>query len=801
MGFIIYKYASSREFDRDNSNLYEHNLVREHTNSAKYHPKLNLGLESFLPYTGMASNDSQEADDLLRKIKSDEFDIQSDFGSVINLLRSERDAVRRKATLCFEKIAKEYPIETRNKKSHILQRLEDEDTAVRAGSLSVLKNLAEEYPEYIHDDLPDIIDRIQDEPYVRKNALEATRILAKEYPEDVQEYIPQILEATESGDQSISKLASESIVQVTEDKEILQEAKENVEGDAKEVIEEKLSEITDRSNDSENKDEDKVAYQEASSIELPDEYRFKDQVNQGDYFELSIDAGSERIQLRFRLTSDTKRKQNYCRAISSNKVYLPISIFASIGLHDNQVEWLGFEEEERVLLGQVTRSAIQTEVPISNELEKSRVNRVEGQTNFNVKLDLDGGHKPEAVYLDIIDVDGDIGISATPVKLDEAARDLPNVSSNIGQAKDTLQFCIPHPIARSTYLDDENEFLWFMQDDSLILVFSDEYTETAQGNNTDTGVEKKEGSKRYKTVEGFLDDIGGKTLPSQRKALRKKINNPDLTPLDIVENPEIKVTNKVIEEVFDEYEDVIHELIDTTNSSEKDTSTSNGGQSEVTKKELLDAIEEVGEEIGERPRLKDMEQRTPYKQSDYYRNFESWTSALEKVGYEYETHNTKEDVSTSGQDTEESVPQRAMTFSEEGVKINERVEKHLSEGQTEVTVEELSEDSFPIEDIDLHVTAVEAGEGEGVRLYFNQRTENGSDINHLLYFTDKKAELREIREKVFGEGEEEVTIEEISWDEKISENIEMQVSNIKLQDGDLSMPVLELTSINKSTTE
>jgi hypothetical protein len=188
----------------------------------------------------MVEGDTQRANKLLEEINNDGFDMQSDFGSVINLLRSESGDARREATRCFEELAERYPDEAEIKKSHVLDRLRDDDVSVRAGSISALKSLAEQKPNSVREDLPNIADLIQDKERVKKDAVETIFIISKEYPDDVSGYTPTITEALKSESDEVAELAAKTIVQVTDESDVdtLQGSIEAAEGNSEEILKE-----------------------------------------------------------------------------------------------------------------------------------------------------------------------------------------------------------------------------------------------------------------------------------------------------------------------------------------------------------------------------------------------------------------------------------------------------------------------------------------------------------------------------------------------------------------------------------
>jgi 5-methylcytosine-specific restriction endonuclease McrA len=55
---------------------------------------------------------------------------------------------------------------------------------------------------------------------------------------------------------------------------------------------------------------------------------------------------------------------------------------------------------------------------------------------------------------------------------------------------------------------------------------------------------------------------------------------------------------------------------------------------EEIKEAMLDALAEMGEELGRLPEARDMEQDGPYSQNTYQNRFGSWNNAVEKAGFE-----------------------------------------------------------------------------------------------------------------------------------------------------------------------
>jgi hypothetical protein len=214
--------------------------------------------------------------------------------------------------------------------------------------------------------------------------------------------------------------------------------------------------------------------------------------------------------------------------------------------------------------------------------------------------------------------------------------------------------------------------------------------------------------------------------------------------------------------------------------------------------ELIQSIREVGEKLGKRPSVEDMKNASSYDWNDYQSVFDNWTTALEKAGYEDEHRNQHTNSEQSEDENEGQENENILEFSKDGVRIKEAVQKPLTGGKKEVTIERLDESSFPINNLYLHVTSVERDEKDNnLRLQFTQISDTELDTEYLLEFTDSGAELKEITEKVFGEGKKEVTIENIDWDQKVTNTIDMWVAEIRLQNSDPYRPALGLSSIDK----
>jgi DNA-directed RNA polymerase specialized sigma subunit len=732
-------------------------------------------------------------------------------------------------------------------------------------------------------------------------------------------------------------------------------------GAAKEILQESLTKVnrddgSTSDDDEDDSDEDGLAYQEASSIELPKEYEFKRRVEENDYFNILLDPSEEGIRVTLKLVDKGTRQPNYCRALSNDEIYVPMHIFAALGLHDNQIDWIGSNGQQEVILGRLKRPSIQPEVPEAEQLEVSNINPSDKRSDkgFDIKIDLENGHKPEAMYLDVLEIEGYLGISAMPVELDDTTRDLPNVSANTSQTKNTLQFRIPVSIVNALGLDDVNEFRWFTQGESISLILADDKSFTEKAQEDDEGKSTIDYTE-YENIDSLLADLENRTLASQREIIRKRVLNPDIGLESIVNSPDVDVTGKIVKETLDEYGEIIQhfassdtndvseregvgdskledyvdendretvhdekshslsnkentngennrekllnsiekvheelgkiptieEIEEKTTYSRKDYyeyfgswiealdeagyNYKNANRNDPTEEELLNGIREVGQKLGERPTQADMEEVSPYTSSNYKAQFDnpSWTTALEKVGYEfsrgtntdkqieeelldaiqwayeklgrkptakdvydmfsysrgeyqaafgswitaleeagYEYESGNRDINQtgprSGNKKHDQESEKILEFSKEGARMKEVVQKPLTGGRKEVTIEKVDESSFPIDNLYLHVNSVDVDEkGNNVRLQFEQTSDTELDTKYLLEFTGGRAELKEITEKVFGEGTNEVTIETIDWDQEVTDTIDMQVAEIRLQNGDPSRPTLSLSSIDK----
>jgi hypothetical protein len=140
-----------------------------------------------------------------------------------------------------------------------------------------------------------------------------------------------------------------------------------------------------------------------------------------------------------------------------------------------------------------------------------------------------------------------------------------------------------------------------------------------------------------------------------------------------------------------------------------------------------------------------------------------------------------------------------LELSSDGLRVNRVFKRPLTGGQTEVTIEEIKPASLPREGLNLHVKTIQVDREGKVRLYFKRTSKSKSDTEYLLYPTPEGGKLKEMRERVFDEGEKEVTVESIDSDQGLIKDVGLQVLKINLdaEVGGQDIPVLKLTEVRE----